>query len=268
MTEKQPVQLNLPFWETVKRSFMFVLKNMKTYLKISAPAFAIVVYEMLCGFPILCNINPESCTPGLAQRGSLALLWIVSFAVTIAFCRVVVLKTPADYFSLAFLKRECKYILYNLLLVAAIMLPAFLLIAIVAFIGSFLGMTQNSLVTIGMFIPLLLTIYAARLFLVFPGIAVDDAGLTIQESFRMTKGNANKIFWAQIIMMLPCGFLLVSLSSAYILLKTDNYFVNLIFVLLYMALSFLDSCFKASFYGHIYQYFTFYKTHDVPSEDK
>lgn len=119
---------------------------------------------------------------------------------------------------------------------------------------------------VSLIIPLLLAIYFSRLFLVFPAIAVDDRKMTLKASFKLAEGNANKIFWGQILMTLPVVLLMALLSIIFKLIGSDGYVVRFVFVLLVFALSFLDSCFKASFFAHIYQYFTFYR--DKAEENK
>ncbi len=60
-------------------------------------------------------------------------------------------------------------------------------------------------------------------------------------------------------MMLPGMVLLTVLSSAYNIVGSSSYLTNFIFTLLFVSLSFFDTCLKSSFYAHIYQYFTFYQ---------
>ena len=39
-----PVQIILPFWETVRRSFLYVFRNRDTYVKITAVWFSNFLY--------------------------------------------------------------------------------------------------------------------------------------------------------------------------------------------------------------------------------
>ena len=113
--ENKTAQIRLPFWETVRRSFMYVLTNFDVYLKVTALWFAIILYEMFTDFPSICNLSAEGCTGGWMQNVSILLLMLASIAIVIAFCRVIVLKVPSSYFSWAFGKREIVYLLYNIL---------------------------------------------------------------------------------------------------------------------------------------------------------
>ncbi len=263
--ENKTAQIRLPFWETVRRSFMYVLTNLDVYLKVTALWFAIILYEMFTDFPSICNLSAEGCTGGWMQNVSILLLMLASIAIVIAFCRVIVLKVPSSYFSWAFGKREIVYLLYNILLIAIITLPSIVLIFSWAYFGRMLGMSEG-FYNVSLIIPLLLAIYFSRLFLVFPAIAVDDRKMTLKASFKLAEGNANKIFWGQILMTLPVVLLMALLSIIFKLIGSDGYVVRFVFVLLVFALSFLDSCFKASFFAHIYQYFTFYR--DKAEENK
>lgn len=257
MAENEKI-IELPFWETVRRSFLYVLTNMDVYLKTTALGFAILIYEMFTGFPSLCNIRPNGCSGGWQQNVSLFLLTIASIAIVIAFIRHIVLKVPNGYFSLAFGKREAVYFIYNIMFIAIITLPSVLVIFLMALVGQSLGLADGFF-SLAIIVPVALTIYFSRLFLVFPAIAVDNKELRFKESFELTKGNANKIFWGQFIMMVPAALLLIILSLLFKLINSDLYVVKLVFVALIYALSFLDSCFKASFYSHIYQYFIYFK---------
>lgn len=159
--ENKTAQIRLPFWETVRRSFMYVLTNLDVYLKVTALWFAIILYEMFTDFPSICNLSAEGCTGGWMQNVSILLLMLASIAIVIAFCRVIVLKVPSSYFSWAFGKREIVYLLYNILLIAIITLPSIVLIFSWAYFGRMLGMSEG-FYNVSLIIPLLLAIY-------FPG---------------------------------------------------------------------------------------------------
>lgn len=83
--ENKTAQIRLPFWETVRRSFMYVLTNFDVYLKVTALWFAIILYEMFTDFPSICNLSAEGCTGGWMQNVSILLLMLASIAIVIAF---------------------------------------------------------------------------------------------------------------------------------------------------------------------------------------
>lgn len=259
--------INLPFWETIRRSFLYVLTNLDIYLKVSALGFAILIYELFTGFPSLCNISAGGCVGSWEQNVSILLLSLISIAIIIAFCRVIILKTSTNYFTLAFGKREILYLLYSLFMVAIITLPSILLVFTYAYVAQLLHLPEF-MFNFSILIPFLLTIYFSRIFLVFPAVAVDNYSLGIKGSFKLTLGNANKIFWGQFLMMIPAALMLVLVSLLYKAIGVNHYVVDFIFVALVLALSFLDSCFKASFYAHIYQYFIYFQEQSKTLKNK
>ena len=44
--------IKLPFWETIRRSFIYVLARPGLFLQVSAIWFAFLIYEVICGFPL------------------------------------------------------------------------------------------------------------------------------------------------------------------------------------------------------------------------
>ena len=254
-----PVQIILPFWETVRRSFLYVFRNRETYVKITAVWFSILLYEMFTGFPSLCNISPDGCQGGDWQyKVALILISFASVAVVVAYCRNIILKEELKKFAFSFGKRELKYILFNIIFIGIITITAVFSIFVFAYIGQLLHFPE-SIFNLTILIPLALTIYFSRFFLIFPAIAVDDKEMTIKNSYRVTLGNANRIFWGQVLMMLPAATLLILLALLHGLINSDNYIINFIFTGFIFAISFLDSCLKASFLSHIYQYFTYFQ---------
>lgn len=258
--DNKPLVINLPFGETVRRSFMYVLTKPGLYLKISGIWFALLIYELLCGFPSACNFHPETCTGEWRQNVSVLLLTIASIGIVISYSREVVLKTSLNYFSLNFLKLGVIYLFYKLLFVLLITVPSIVAIFIFAFIGQMLNFSEPVCI-VALIFPLMFIIYFSRVLLVFPAVSVGDFKLDFKQSFKMTLGNANKIFWGQFLMTTPVIVALVALTLAYRAFPNPGIAVNFIFVGLLYALSFVDSCLKASFFGHIYQYFTFYDKH-------
>lgn len=255
--------IQLPFWETVRRSFLYVLENLDVYLKVSSIWFALLVYEMFNGFPSICNISTAGCYSDWRHKVSIILISLASIAVVIAFCRHIILKLPVKYFMFSFGRRELKYLLFNIIFIASITLCSILSIYVLAYLGQLLHL-PDAFFNLTILIPLALTIYACRLFLVFPGIAVDDKEMTVKTSYHMTLGNANRIFWGQFLMMIPAAVLIYLTALLYNAIGSENYVVKFIFAVLILGLSFLDSCFKASFFSHIYQYFTYFQKKPIP----
>ncbi len=249
--------VKLPFFETIRRSFLFVLVNFKDFAKLTLPAFAIMIYEMSTNFQSICSIKPTGCEDSLSNKCSLLLLGVVSIALAVVYCRRIILKDVGDFWTLASFRRIVSYFLYNIFLLFMIALPSYLLIVVLSLLLSSVTLPENVGYLL-LLIPFGLTMFLSRFFLVFPAVTVDDKALKLKESFYMTKGNVNRIFWGQIVMMLPGMVLLMILSNAYNIAASSSYVTNFIFTLLFVALSFFDTCLKSSFYAHIYQYFTFY----------
>lgn len=257
-SEKKKI-ISLPFSETIRRSLTYVFTNMDIVLKVSAIWFIILIYEAAAGFPSLCNINNSCSNNNIAQNISVILLSLASIAVSIAFIRIIILKTPVKYFSFAFGLREIKYFLYNLFLVLIYGLSSFFIIYGLSYLGQKLGFPEWYF-NLMLFIPLFIIIYCSRFYLIFPGVAVDDKEMGILDSFKLTLGNANKIFWGMVFMMLPIALSLIALAYLFRFIGGEQYWVvKLIFVAIAMFLSFLDACLKGAYYAHLYQYFVFYK---------
>ena len=262
-------KIDLPFWETLRRSFAFVGRNMDVYLKVSALWFIFLLYEIFAGFPSACNISAGGCTGGMEQKISMLLLSISSIAIAVAYSRVVILKSDINYFTLSFLKSGLKYLLFGLVIITLIAVPSFIFVFLLAYLGEIVGLPDGFFKML-ILVPLLLMIFLARLYLVFPAIAVEDKNLSIKKAFKLTCGNANKIFWGQLVIMIPITFLVIALTSVYQAIASDTAILKFTFVFLIFALTFLDACLKASYYSHLYQFFTFYDNQDenVELEEK
>lgn len=250
--------IKLPFFETIQRSFAYVFTKMDIYLKVTALWFLILVYEVSAGFPAICNLSPDGCSGSLKQSISVILLSLSTIGVIIAYSRVIILKTPTNYLSLAFGKREIKYLLFSIFLIIVIAVPSLALVFGLSYLGQLVKLPEVYF-DFMILIPIIVTIYCSRMYLVFPAIAVDNKEMSMLTSFKLTVGNANRIFWGQVIMMVPVAFFLVMISMLFKFLGAENWLLKLVFVALVLSLSFLDACLKASYYSHVYQYFIFYQ---------
>jgi len=261
MTNSSEQAVKLPFFETIRRSFLYVMVNFKDFAKLTLPAFAVMIYEMSTDFQAICSIRPAGCEDSLRNKCSLILLGLVSIALAVVYCRRIILKDVGNFWTPASLRRIVSYLLYNIFLLFMIAFPSYLLIILLSLLLSSVALPE-SFAYVLVLIPVGITMLLSRFFLVFPAVTVDDTKVKLKESFFMTKGNINRIFWGQIVMMLPGMVLLVVLSSVYNIIGSSTYLTNVIFTLLFVALSFFDTCLKSSFYAHIYQYFTFYYKND------
>ena len=79
--------------------------------------------------------------------------------------------------------------------------------------------------------------------------------MTLSQSYALTKGNMLKIFFGQMILVIPTILIVVATLSIY---RTTEWGIigNSIFVLAGMLCSYFDAAVKASYHSHLYQFFT------------
>ncbi len=255
MKTNDETKIVLPFMETIKRSFLFIVTNIKPFMLMVAPAFGLLVYEMLTGFPSICSLDSRTCVDDWRSTAAYLLLIVVSSAISVGCCRQIILKKQEDFFSMAFLKRLVRYLGYNMGILLLIAAPSFLVILTASFLFAMLNIDERTSFWVLSIIPVLLAIYLSKFFLVLPASAVDNREITLSKSFFMTKNNALRIFFGQAVLMIPGIVLLLALQKVYIWAAPQAYIVKFIFVALYLSLSFLDTGLKASFLSHVYQHF-------------
>lgn len=250
----------LPFGETIRRSYSYVFTNFQTLIKVCAAWFVILlVYDMITGFPSLCSLNSAVCNGGWAQNVSVIALSFSAIAVIVAYIRNVVLRTVySSFMNLSFGKRELRYLLAGFLFVVIVAIPAFVYGFITGFASSMMHMDKLIFTQIFFIGLLAMLIICARFYLVFPAVALDNPDITFKKSFLISRGNANKIFWGQVVIMLPVFTALVILSVLYRAIGSDSYIVKMTFAALMLTISFVDAGLKASYLAHLYQYFMYF----------
>lgn len=259
---KEQKTINLPFVETLSRSFMYTLCNWELYLRVVAVGIIAVLWEMFNGFPVLCSFSNADCVGGAAQSISSLLILLISVGIIVNYCRAIILKAPIDFRSDGFFKRVLLYIWTSFLLMLAIVVPFVLATLLYGMILGLFGINAdvgNITYLFSVVVLVAWCICLAPIFLVFAAITVDDKSMTVKQAYALCKGNFNKIFWGQTLLMIPVAVVVYLLALLYQAMGVESYVIKFIFMVLALALSFLDSCFKASFFAHIYQYFTFYK---------
>ena len=222
-------QIKLPFWECLRRSFFYAFVNFDAFVKIASVWFLILLYEIFAGFPSLCGLKESGC--------------------------------PVRPFAFSFGRRELKYLAYSLLLFLLIIVPSVMVMGIVAGILERIGANLPGVSLALSVVPLIAGIVCARFFIVLPAVAVDDRELTMKRAFALTRGNANKIFWGQALMMLPVVITVTLLTMLYGALNLSGFLVDLIMAFLLLGLSFFDAALKASYFSHVYQYFVYFWRH-------
>ncbi len=252
-------EINLPLLETVKRSFYFVFSRLSDCAKASSFWFWLVFIEILLGYPSLSGSMDTA--QNMIKLASSLLISVASAGIGAEICRNIIAKDNTfAYFKPVFTERSLRYWGYNILIVFMIIVP-FVLLASLIFYGFGLELYSRGI----MLILLLLSISACamvgcRLYLTLPAQAMDDQTMSLKLAWRLTKGNAFKVFMGIILMSIP-GFLaavILGTISAMIPGFDSNSIWKILFTFLTLAISFFDACAKASFLSHLYQYFTFY----------
>ena len=252
--------IKLPFWETVVRSFSFTFTNIGTIFKISISWFAVLALGLFAGY-YYCTSGFDTSSGVNVQKLSLflvifsLLLSFVMLVVQAAFVRRTILRQDFAPFYFALSYKELKYVLYTLLIVMIVAAPVILVSELLTFID--MGAYTSYILLV---ILLISAVIGSRFLLALPAIAVENKQIGIFKSWDMTKGNANRIFWSLIFLAVPgyvCFMLLGSINMALGPIS-ETVVMKLIFLALIFSVSFLDVCLKASFYGHIYQYFVYF----------
>lgn len=245
----------LPLGETVRRSFMYVFLHAEQGIKICSAWFILLLFEISTDFPVLCSLSEDVCPNLTMKRLSVFFLSMAGIGIIVKFCRHIILhENNEGYWNLSFGKRELRYFLNSLIYTLIILLPMYCLTLILG-----RALMSPIIILLTLVLLLFLMIIISRLYLVFPATAVENHNeITFKKSWEITKGNANKIFWGQVLMMLPIALIGVCLSLTYRAIGSDNYILNLIFSFLMILLSFVDSLLKASYFSHLYQYFMYF----------
>lgn len=255
---KNPEIKKLPFLDTIGRSFKYVLKNKALIRGILPLAAALIVLQALIGLPFLCSLSGNTCVSDWRWPVTALTIALSVAGIIINYCRTIINKAPVDFVSIQFWKRMGFYVVAFLVLSVLILVPVLLCLTLAAFV--FDPSTSISLLTlISVLVWFAAAIVFAPLLLVFPAIAVEDYEMIKwSKLFALAKGNCNAIFWAHLIIMLPCWILAKMWSSIYGIIGSDNYIIGLVFVAGGLFISLVDACFKGAYFAHIYQFFKFY----------
>ncbi|MBE6444379.1 MAG: hypothetical protein E7020_06940 [Alphaproteobacteria bacterium] len=244
----------LPFWETIGRSFKYVLKN-RILLKAIIPVVGfLAVIQIVCGMPSMCAFSASYCNQGFSFIGTITLI-IAAAGIIINYCRSIICKAEIDYLSKNFWRRMGWYLLASISLAIIISIPTFATIVLISLLN--LGDLPTSILSIMSLIGI--SIVFAPLFLVFPAVAVEDYTIiNWSKLYNMVKGNFNAVFWGQFVIMMPYWIVFRMFAEIYKLIAIDNYIINLLFVIIILIIGMLDACFKGAYFAHIYQFFKFY----------
>jgi hypothetical protein len=245
----------LPFWETVGRSFKYVLKNKKLLVALLPVVGALFVLQIALGLPFMCSYNASFCMQNWQHTTSVVFLMFAVIGIIINYCLSIICKETVDFYSVKFVKRASLYILWSFLMTFLVGAPLILIVALLLT----LGVAENIVLMSSLFLFFVLGTIFAPLMVAFPALSVDDYKLIkVSKLFQLAKGNKMRIFFGQFIVMIPYILLSKMVAYIYALMGINNYALNLCFVLIAVGLSVLDAGFKGAFYAHIYQFLKYY----------
>lgn len=250
--------ISLPLLETVTHSFMFVIKNIKAIAKICSVFVVLWLAEIGANFPALCVVEKAHCVQSGISVTLTVLLFLASMIIGVETIRHLILKQEYNWFHFSFGKATLKYIAYNLLISLFVIIPFSLILTLQnyalahnASLDVFNTLKSLALATFALF-----SILCFRFYLVFGAAAVENKKINLKRSYVLTAGNTLKLCAGQILLWFPVAFVLYLIFSIY-MLGNWGYFAKSIFVLLGMCVSFFGSALKASYYAHIYQFFSY-----------
>lgn len=245
----------LPFWETVGRSFKYVLKNRKLLLALLPVIGVLTIVQVVFKLPLMCAYNESFCIQNWQNSVSGLFLVVAAVGIIINYCRSIICKDEVDFLSLRFFKRLAFYVLWSLVLTFALGIP----VAIFIMAISLTGIDMSMVLLLAMFLFFVLGTALAPLIVGFPAISVDDYKLiNLSKLFKIAYGNKMSIFFGQFVIMIPYMILSKMFAYIYILIGVNNYVVNLCFVIITLFMGLIDASFKGAFFAHIYQFLKYY----------
>ena len=245
----------LPFWETVGRSFKYVLKNRKLLIALIPVVAFLAVIQLILKAPVMCAYNERFCVNSWQNTLGGIVLVLTAVGIIINYCRSIVCKEKVDFRSLNFFKRAGFYILWSFLMTFVIGIP----VSIVVIVLSVTGVNVNLLLLISMCLFFVLGTVLAPLIIAFPALAVDDYKLiNLSKLFNLCKGNKMAIFFGQFVIMFPYMLLSKMFAYIYALIGVNNFVLNACFVIITLMMAVLDASFRGAFFAHIYQFLKYY----------
>lgn len=195
----------LPVWQTIADSYRFTFGNIGLLIKISL-VWLIVSYAI--GFVIGIVIGLTG-SPGIWLNLFLvkimpALVWLIAIsAIAVAWHRACLLEERATgLFAAPLRKRVWKFFIVSIVFSGlAYLLFILASIVILQFGGS---NWLSGLLMVVVF--LLIVLLFVRLNLLFPAIAIESVGVTLERSWHLTKGNAWRLILGNIVCLVPVSF--------------------------------------------------------------
>lgn len=254
--------INLPFGESLKRTYLYVFANFGKAMKICS--FWIVLMlaaDVLMSFPSQCR-EGQNCI-GWQSNVSMLLSVIASAAVSVSFARAVILKEEYDWFRISLGGRELKYLLFSLLILL-LMLAAALIVGVVLawlwqmFNPGSVGVRHPGYLGTYFLSVLVIAAFASRLCLALSAVAVDNQEIGLRKAFDITSGNTVKIFLGLILSTFPVMVLLLLTGNLAQGIFADSWMGKFVVSALVVFFSALNAVFKSCYLAHIYQYFLYF----------
>lgn len=267
--------INLPFWESLKRTYLYAFINFGKILKIGLFwVVLIVLADWAMSFPSQCQAG-QKCL-GWQSNLSMLLATIAAAAVSVAFSREIILKEKRNWLQISFGRREIKYLFYNLLILLMIILAAAVLGVFYSLIMQLTGgvnsagqLEQPMTLLIYLAAVLAVAVVVSRFCLVLPAVAVDNQKFSFATAFEVSKGNSNKIFLGLFLSSLPVLVALLAVSAFLQAAPIENWLAKLLISFVLVTLTMLNAILKACYLAHIYQYFIYFynqRTAEVTAE--
>ncbi len=238
----------LPVWATVGRAYGATFRNRGMLLRIGLVWLLLVLAAgLMTGIVTVVIDAPKAFGDVLA----LAIVAIAMAATAVTWQRAVLLGLrPAGWFSLALDGRVCRYFAVGVGLMITFYIALFfarLILAAAGTGGQAVGLAAAVIAIVGA------TWVFIRLVLKFPAIAIDDAAMTFDRSWRLTRGNTLRLWLGIVVCLAPMivglhvlGFVFASATAL------DARILQLTLGVMMIALAFLEAGILGAFLSFAY----------------
>ena len=248
----------LPMLETIYRSFMYVIHNIKTVCKISS------IFLLLWPIGIYVEAKTMEAT-SWRDVFDLQILWFFLLAtastiVAVSLIRHIILKERTNWFHFSFGMNNVKFIGYVIFMFLFVFLPPTLILFGEGIIDYHYGISdtlKGNLSLLAFLVLIIAFFFSGRFYLIFTASAINDKKMSLASSFKMTAENTLKISCGIVLLVIPTILITKIINSFYTQPDLSLPLASFL-VLLIMCCSFFDSAVKASYYSHLYQYFTYF----------
>ena len=251
-------KINLPLWETISRSFMYIIKHCKDMCKICSVFIVLWFLNIASGQPMLCSTAQKECLMQGAPLVYAVVLYLACAIITVNVIRSIILRQACHWFHLYLGKPHFRFVGYNIVLALMVIIPsAFILMIVRSTNDSELSNVTLAFLGAAFICTLIgLSVLCCRLYLVYGGAAIGDRNMTLAKSYMLTQGNMLKICIGHIVLAFPTIILTYVASRIYFSVSSSDISQSL-FSLWLLLCYFFESSIKGSYYSHLYQYFDY-----------